>query len=82
MNLAKLIRLWENLEAEYEEDNSLSDRIRQARTYVDARLYRADVVPSIPPVGEAGKFYVTAGDTNVYVGTGSGMRRIPTQAVP
>ena len=54
-----------------------------ARAYVDARLYRAEVVTPLPANAPAGKFLVTPGDPNLYVGTGAAnpLRKIPTQAV-
>jgi hypothetical protein len=84
LNLASLARIFSRLERDYptEDAEDLSARIDKARAYVDSHLYRADVVPTLPPSAPAGYLLVTAGDTNLYVGTGTGLRKIPTQAVP
>lgn len=88
MNLANWVRILARLEREpaYADDpdeTPLSERIAKAKTYVDNRLYRADDVPVLPASAPRGYFLVTAGDTNLYVGTGVGnaLRKIPTQAV-
>lgn len=83
MNLGAWQRLVGWLEREdYDEyGDTMSERIEQARAYVDNRLYRADVVAQLPPSAPAGYLLVTAGDPNLYVGTGQGLRKIPTQAV-
>jgi hypothetical protein len=86
LNLASLARIFSRLERDYPTDDAenLSDRIDKARQYVDSHLYRADVVPALPPDAPAGYLMVKAGDINLYIGTGTGspLRRIPTQAVP
>lgn len=86
MNLGAWQRLLTWLEREeYGEEygGTLSERIEQARTYVDNRLYRADVVQQLPQNAPAGMLLVTPGDINLYVGTGgaSPLRKIPTQAL-
>jgi len=80
VNLDQYQRLLRRLEADYP-DTDVRNIIERACEYVDNRVYRADVVPSIPASAPAGMLMVTAGDINLYVGTGTGVRKIPTQAV-
>lgn len=81
VNLAGFWRLMALVEREYEkEDDELS--VRKAKTYVDNHMYRADVVNPLPPSAPPGYLLVTPGDTNLYVGTGSGLRKIATVQVP
>lgn len=83
MNLAGFWRVFSLMEREYDPDEeTLRDRISQARDYVDARLYRAELMTPLPTNAPAGKLMVTTGgDINLYVGTGmtTPLRRIPTQ---
>jgi hypothetical protein len=83
VNLAQWVRLVANLEQEYDTDVTLSDRIVQARDYVDNRLYRADLVTDLPASAPPGYLMVKAGDINLYIGAGlaNPLRKIPTQVV-
>lgn len=80
MNFEQYQRLLPRLERDYP-DADQRQLIDRACEYVDKRIYRADVVPSIPPAAPPGYLMMTAGDPNLYVGTGTGVRKIPTQAV-
>lgn len=52
-------------------------------TAVEQAAHTADVVATLPVSAPAGYLLVKAGDINLYVGTGTGtpLRKIPTQAV-
>ena len=82
MNLSGWLRLIARLEREdFRDDITLSQRIDQAKDYVDNRLYRAEVVDPLPLSAPAGMLLVTPGDTHVYVGAGDAprpLRKIPT----
>jgi hypothetical protein len=86
VNLAQWLRIGPKLEREFdnEDADTLHDRIVTAREYVDARLYRADLVAELPASAPPGYLMVKAGDVNLYVGAGmtNPLRRIPTQALP
>lgn len=64
--------------------------IRRGRAFgeriaeLEKQQNRALVVPSLPAHAPAGTLLVTAGDTNIYVGTGPNtpLRRVATQALP
>jgi hypothetical protein len=46
------------------------------------RVHHAELVDELPATAPAGKLLVTRQDpTSLYVGTGNGLRRIPTQDV-
>jgi hypothetical protein len=75
-------RLLTLVEQEYDpDDQTLRDRIDKARAYVDNQTHRAEVVNPLPASAPPGYLLVTPGDTNLYVGTGAGLRKIPTQPV-
>jgi hypothetical protein len=78
-----LAGFWRALALLERDDDPADDRttLERAKAYVDSRVYRADVVASLPASAPPGYLLVTAGDPNLYVGTGSGLRKIPTQAV-
>lgn len=66
--------------------NRAERRIQQLELWADRarqRLYRVDIVPTLPPEAPAGYLLATPGDTNIYVGTGEGrpLRKIPTLPV-
>jgi hypothetical protein len=76
-------RLFNLLDQEYDpDDETLRSRIVKAKAYVDNQTHRAEVVNPLPVSAPPGYLLVTPGDTNLYVGTGPGLRKIPTQAVP
>lgn len=80
MNLDRYLRLLRRLDDDYP-DTEPRQLLERACDYVDKRIYRADVVPAIPNSAAPGYLMVTAGDPNLYIGTGNGVRKIPTQAV-
>lgn len=43
--------------------------------------HRADVLDSLPAEAPAGYQFVVRGDPNLYIGTGQGLRKVPTQPV-
>jgi len=73
VNFDQYQRLLRRLEADYP-DADVRNIIERACDYVDKRVYRADVVPTIPTSAPPGMLMVTAGDPNLYVGTGTGVR--------
>jgi hypothetical protein len=80
VNLGRWVAIRDRLSDDYPDDDT-RQLLERAKEYVDNHLYRADVVPQIPSSAPPGYLMVTAGDPNLYVGTGTGVRKIPTQAV-
>lgn len=80
MDFQRYLRVFARIDEDYPDADD-RQLIARACEYVDKRVYRADVVPSIPTSAPPGMLMVTAGDPNLYVGTGAGVRKIPTQAV-
>lgn len=72
------------LEAQVQKmENALRQRLRIAEDRIQAVVYRADVVSTLPSSAPPGYLMVKPGDINLYVGTGTGspLRKIPSQVV-
>lgn len=83
-DVADLERRLTALEAQVQKmENGLRQRLRNAEDRIQAVVFRADVVPTLPSSAPRGYLMVTSGDPNLYVGTGTGnpLRKIPSQVV-